>query len=123
MFSRLILKMFGWKVKGSFPNVNKAIVLVAPHTSLFDFVVGRLYFNSIRQRTNFLIKSNYFFFPLGPILKAMGGVPVDKSDKKTNMVTKTVQIFNEREKLFLAITPEGTRSAVKNWKRGFYYIA
>ncbi|MBI4649547.1 MAG: 1-acyl-sn-glycerol-3-phosphate acyltransferase [Bacteroidia bacterium] len=120
--SKFLLRIFGWKVHGTVPDLKKAVGIVAPHTSIYDFVIGGLFFVSLRKKAGFLIKSSYFFFPLGIILKAFGGIPVD-SKSKTNMINKSVEIIRQRDNIFLVITPEGTRSATKHWKRGFYYIS
>lgn len=122
MFSRAVLKMLGWKIEGSFPDIDKAIVIVAPHTSMMDFVLGRLCFSTLGIYVNFLIKQELFFFPLGFILKSLGALPVAR-DQKNNMVEKVSQLFSSRKRMFLVITPEGTRKKTANWKRGFYLIA
>ncbi len=95
---------------------------MAPHTSLWDFVIGRLVFNVLKKEVRFLIKKEAFFWPLGSWLKARGGIPVDRG-KKNNMVEQISQLFKSHENLYIAITPEGSRSKVHRWKRGFYYIA
>lgn len=122
MFSRTILKLMGWKIEGSFPDINKAIVIVAPHTSMMDFVLGRLCFSSLGIYVNFLIKQELFFFPIGIILKSLGALPVAR-DQRNNMVEKVSQLFSSKKRMFLVITPEGTRKKNPNWKRGFYLIA
>lgn len=122
MVSGTILKLMGWKIEGSFPNIDKAIVIVAPHTSMMDFVLGRLCFNSLGIYVNFLIKQELFFFPLGFILRGLGALPVAR-DQKNNMVEKVSQLFRSKKRMFLVITPEGTRKKTTNWKRGFYLIA
>lgn len=121
-FSKLLLNMFGWKGFGSFYDLKKAIIVVAPHTSLFDFVLGRLYLTYCRKNSGFLIKKAYFWFPLGVILRWAGAVPVDSSSK-TKLVNSTIRELQKRESLFLVITPEGTRSKTTKWQKGCYYIA
>jgi len=120
--SRLALKLYGWKVVGEFPDGDKYVVLAAPHTSMWDFVWGRLYYNSIRKSVRFMIKDKYFFFPLGYWIKSLGALPV-KIDGKTGLVKQMVDEYRKRDRFLLTITPEGTRSRVKRWKRGFYHIA
>lgn len=121
--AKLILSFFGWKVVGGLPTgIRKCVVLVAPHTSMWDFVVGRLAFTVLRVPVKFLIKKEIFRNGLGPVLKAMGGIPVDRS-KSNNMVEQVANVFDQYESLFIAITPEGTRKLVTNWKKGYYYIA
>ncbi|HHT0592114.1 TPA: 1-acyl-sn-glycerol-3-phosphate acyltransferase [Legionella anisa] len=117
-----ILKLFGWKVVGELPQDKKYLVVVAPHTSNWDFLVGLFARFSVGVKINFLAKNQLFFFPLGLLLKALGGAPVDRS-KKSNTVEQVVEIFRSRDEFKLAITPEGTRSPVTRWKEGFYHIA
>lgn len=118
-----ILKLFGWKIDEHSPKgVDKCVVCMGPHTSNWDFIIGRIAFNSYGVKPKFLIKKDLFFFPLGIILKAMGGIPVDR--KKNNNLTKlATDIFNEHESMYMVFTPEGTRSYNDKWKKGFYYIA
>lgn len=120
--SSLILKLFGWKIKGNVNLPNKCVICVAPHTSNWDFILGKLVYKSMGGKASFLMKSSWFFFPLGIVLKAIGGIPVNRS--KSNSLTETLaNEFSKREKFQLAITPEGTRKKKDDWKRGFYYIA
>ncbi|PLX13719.1 MAG: acyltransferase [Marinilabiliales bacterium] len=121
--SKLVLKLLGWKQVGDFPDVDRAIIVVAPHTSLFDFAVGRLYLWSMKKKVYYFIKGLYFWFPLGLFLKAMGGIPVPVKSSSRNLITFSVREFKKRKQFFLIVTPEGTRSATTKWKHGFYYIA
>jgi len=117
-----ILKLFGWKIVGDLPDYKKYIVVVAPHTSNWDLMVGLCARFVVNTKINFLAKNQLFFFPLGYLLKALGGAPVDRS-KKNNKVEQVVELFNTSDELKLAIAPEGTRSPVTRWKEGFYHIA
>ena len=118
-----ILKLFGWKIDPRTPeNLKKCVIVVGPHTSNWDFVIGRLAFIYYGVHGRFLIKKEAFFFPIGWILKRMGGIPVDRS-KNNNLTDQAVKMFDVNETLFLVFTPEGTRSYNPNWKKGFYYIA
>ncbi|MBE9467311.1 MAG: 1-acyl-sn-glycerol-3-phosphate acyltransferase [Bacteroidetes bacterium] len=119
---KLILKLMGWKTEYNIPKYDKCIAIMAPHTSNWDFVIGRLFYFSIGIKPRFLIKKEIFFFPLNIILRSLGGIPIDRS-KSTSLVEKIIYMFNERTKFTLTITPEGTRKKVTNWKRGFYYIS
>lgn len=117
------LKIFGWKIDVAVPEeVFKAVVVMAPHTSNWDFVIGRLAFYQMNLRARFLIKKELFFFPLGFILKRFGALPIDRKSNN-NMVQQAVELFANNESLYLVFTPEGTRSANPNWKKGFYFIA
>ncbi|NLN96574.1 MAG: acyltransferase [Bacteroidales bacterium] len=121
--SSLILKISGWTtIMEPHLEYQRCVLLMAPHTSNWDFVIGRLALWSIGLKTNFLIKKEVFFFPLGPLLKAMGGVPVDRS-QSNNVVRDIALKLNNAEQMIIVITPEGTRSLRKEWKKGFYYIA
>lgn len=112
----------GWKPSGKVPeDVKKVVVITAPHTSMMDFIIGFLFFNSQNRKAYFAIRKEFFFFPLGFLLKAMGAIPVSRG--KTALIDKMVEEFNKRDSMILNITPEGTRKLTKNWKKGFHYIA
>ena len=118
-----ILKLFGWSLAQGMPDgTKKCVLIVAPHTSNWDFVIGRLCFNVIGLPTRFLIKREAFFWPLGILLRKLGGIPVDRS-RKNNIVMEVANLFTQYDELIITITPEGTRKLVKHWKKGFYYIA
>lgn len=122
-FSRLLLQLAGWNIReNSVPEIRKAVLLVAPHTSNADFIIGRLAFNILGVKAAFLIKKEVFVFPLSTILRKMGGIPVDRK-KHTRLVEQLSEHFRKTDELMLAVTPEGTRSHVSRWKKGFYYIA
>jgi 1-acyl-sn-glycerol-3-phosphate acyltransferase len=120
--SKLILKIAGWHTVTTLPEPHKSVVCVAPHTSNWDYIMGQLFYWSEGRQSAFMIKKSWFVFPFGLIFRKLGGVPVDKTGKQT--VTKTVvDMFRNRDKFHIAITPEGTRKRVKRWKSGFYQIA
>ncbi|MFK5878827.1 MAG: lysophospholipid acyltransferase family protein [Flavobacteriaceae bacterium] len=115
--------LFGWKIIGEFPkDIQKYIVIGAPHTSYWDFVIGMFVRNIKSERINFIGKASLFKPPFGFVFKWLGGTPVDRS-KNNNLVDAIVQVFNNKEKFRLALSPEGTRKKVAQWKTGFYYIA
>jgi 1-acyl-sn-glycerol-3-phosphate acyltransferase len=87
-----------------------------------DFIIGHLYYGAIGRRAKFLMKKEWFFFPLNYLFKLMGGVPIDRN-KKTSMIEQMTHEFARRKTFRLVVTPEGTRQRVKEWKKGFYYIA
>lgn len=122
-FSRFILRLWGWKVRVTAPDYPKAIICVAPHTSNWDFIIGKLAYASVHRKAGFLMKKSWFFFPLGPIFRAMGGIPVSSGKGNESSVDNLVKLFKERERLTLAITPEGTRSLTSHWRTGFLNIA
>lgn len=113
----------GWNTSGALPEgITKAVLISAPHTSYWDFVIGRFTFWAIKVNIRFLIKKEVFFFPLGTLLRKLGGLPVERNTANT-MVDQVVRMFNEHESLVVVITPEGTRQRVERWKKGFYLIA
>lgn len=120
----LILRIGGWKFKGHFPyEVKKCIIMMAPHTSNWDYIIGRLFFFKINVPVKFLIKREIFVFPIGALIKYWGGIPVERKKKKNNLVNFVARLFRENEELYVVVTPEGTRKLVKQWRKGFYHIA
>jgi len=121
--SRYILRLFGWHTNAVLPeDVVKVIMIVAPHTSYWDFVVGRMTFWSSKLQIRVLIKKEAFVFPLGWLLRRLGGVPVARG-QKNNLVEQATDLFLKNPTMVMVITPEGTRRKVGHWKKGFYYIA
>lgn len=121
--SKVILKIMGWKINCDIAiNFDKAILVVAPHTSSFDFWIGRLTFWCLKLPIKFIVKKEFFRFPYGFFLRIMGGVPVDR-EKSAGAIEQINKYFEDNEQVFIAITPEGTRKYNNNWKKGFYYIA
>lgn len=119
---RFILKITRWKVVGDTDIPDKCVICVAPHTSNWDFPLGLITYTAMGKHASFLMKKDWFFFPMSVLFKAIGGIPVDRS-KKTSLTDQIVEIYNSRESFQLAITPEGTRKHNPEWKKGFYYIA
>lgn len=122
IYSFIYYKLLGWKTVFTVPQFDKCVIAVAPHTSNNDFLIGKIFYNAIGRKASFMMKKDWFFFPLGLILKAMGGIPVNRN-RKTSLVDQMVKVFEEREQFTLAITPEGTRKPNPDWKKGFYFIA
>ena len=118
----LILKIAGWKVSITVPDHPKCIISVAPHTSNWDFILGKLAYASVKRHAGFLMKESWFFFPLKYILKAIGGIPVPRR-RGSSLVDSIVNKFNRSPRMVLAITPEGTRSRTSEWRYGIFYIA
>lgn len=112
----------GWKVKVSIPDFPKAVICVAPHTSNLDFFLCELAYLSVGRRAGFLMKKSWFFWPLGPLLRAIGGVPVDRS-RSTSLTDQLVDRFATEPKLTLAFAAEGTRSHTTRWHTGFLRVA
>jgi len=123
LIARFVLWVSGWKAIGGLPeDVKKCVIIVAPHTSMWDFVWGRLSMYTLNLKARFMIKKEIFWTGLGAIIKAFGGIPIDRS-KGRGVVDEVAAVFNEHESMCLVITPEGTRKRVEKWKKGFYYIA
>jgi len=120
--SKFLLKIFGWKTVGGVAPENKCIIIGAPHTSSWDFVISSLYYRAVGGVANVLVKKELFFWPIGGVIRSMGGIPIDRS-KGANAIRQTIKLFNESEYLHLAISPEGSRKRTKNWKAGFHIIA
>lgn len=122
MYRFIFYKLLGWKSVVTVPIYDKCVVCMAPHTSNFDLFVGLLFSRANGIRASFMMKKDWFFFPLGPIFRALGGIPVDRS-RKTSLTDQMAERFRQSEQFVLTITPEGTRKANPEWKKGFYYIA
>ena len=120
--SRWFLKILGWRLIYELPDDEKYMLIVAPHTSNWDFIYGVLAKSAVGLKVNFLGKDSLFNGPLGWWFRALGGIPV-KRDQKLNMVEQMVEQFKQRDKLILTMSPEGTRSYLNYWKSGFYHIA
>ena len=127
MFTWLCVQWFklkGWTIKSEIPpDLKKFVIIVAPHTSFWDFPVG-VAVRKIRKMdyVHFIAKKELFRFPFNSFFRKLGGYPVDRS-KKTNLVDAIVDIFNSKDRFGMAITPEGTRNYNPDWKTGFYRIA
>ena len=120
---RFLFWIFGWKIDKHTPSgVSKCVVIMGPHTSNWDFVLGKMAFISYGVKAKYLIKKELFVFPFGYLLKWMGGIPVDRS-QRNNLTQRAKELFGQTDTLYLVFTPEGTRSYNANWKKGFYYIA
>ncbi|WP_372776178.1 1-acyl-sn-glycerol-3-phosphate acyltransferase [Mangrovibacterium sp.] len=117
-----LLKILGWKaVNGVMPH-KKAIIIGVPHTSAWDFVISYLYYTSVGGVAHVFIKKEFFFWPVGALLRRAGGIAVDRT-KGTTVVKQIIAEMNSRDTIHLAITPEGTRELTTHWKAGFHTIA
>jgi 1-acyl-sn-glycerol-3-phosphate acyltransferase len=116
------LRVFGWRLEGRLPDVDKLVVIAAPHTSNWDFPILVSLAFGLRAKAGWLGKHTLFRWPFGFLSRWMGGIPVYRSAAH-NLVAQSVEMFRKSEKLILAVPPEGTRGKVNHWKTGFYYIA
>lgn len=121
--SKKIFHLIGWKLIGRFPDeVDHLILIVAPHTSNWDFPLGILIKFWLKIEARYYAKASLFRWPLGIIMKALGGRPVDRK-KQQNIVSEAVADFKKNKRHRVLITPEGTRMRRDKFKTGFYYIA
>ena len=118
----LLLKLIGWKAIGEEIKNPKFVLIGAPHTSNWDFPLMLLVVLKLRLPVFWIGKHTLFPFPFAPLMKWLGGIPIDRS-KSHNVVNDIVKQFKQHESLVILIPPEGTRSKVKDWKTGFYHIA
>lgn len=118
----LLYKRMGWSVNVSEDHPDKYIICLAPHTSNWDFILGQLYAGAKGMKSNFLMKKEWFFWPLGSLFKRLGGIPVHRQ-KKSSMTDAMAETAKAAKTFHLCITPEGTRSKTTEWKKGFYFIA
>ncbi len=119
---RLVLRLAGWEFQGEWPNVSQCVVILAPHTSNWDFVIGLSAALAIRLNARWLGKDSLFRTPLARFFRWQGGIPAVR-DHAQGLVGSVVEQFQNSTKLWLALAPEGTRSEVSNWRTGFYHIA
>ena len=118
----LLYKRMGWTTEITQDHPDKYIICLAPHTSNWDFIIGLLYSRAIGMQCNFMMKKEWFFWPLGSLFKKLGGIPVHRQ-KKNSMTDAMAESAKAAKTFHLCITPEGTRSLNPDWKKGFYFIA
>lgn len=117
-----ILRLIGWKITGQTELPDKCVICVAPHTSNWDLPLGLIVYKAMGRKASFLIKKEWFFFPMNILFRALGGIPVDRS-RKSSLTEQMAEIYAQKDNFQLAITPEATRKANAEWKKGFYFIA
>jgi 1-acyl-sn-glycerol-3-phosphate acyltransferase len=122
ILARTIMRLVGWRVDGTLPNIPKYVLIGAPHTSNWDFILflGLIFY--LRANARYMAKASLFRFPIGWFFRYCGGYPVDRK-KSTGLVGQMVEAVKNEDKFILTIAPEGTRHHVTDWKRGFYHIA
>ena len=121
-FSMFFLWITGWQTEGQLPVIPKFVLVVAPHTSNWDFPYGLFIAFILRAKIYWLGKEALFRMPFKKFFQWLGGIPVDRS-KSNNIVVQSIKHFHGNERLILAIAPAGTRKRVEKWKTGFYHIA
>ena len=122
LLSNIILKNMGWKIIGRSEFPDKCIIIAAPHTSNWDFIIARCYGYVVDLSVNYLAKKELFIPFIGFILKINGAIPVDRISAN-NLVNTIALKFKQNKRFILGLSPEGTRSRVEKWKTGFYYMA
>ncbi|SHG97207.1 1-acyl-sn-glycerol-3-phosphate acyltransferase [Flagellimonas flava] len=118
----LYFKVLRWKLVGEFPDVDKCVVAVVPHTHWLDFFLGLLIRKVLNREINYIGKKSLFKPPFGWFFRWTGGAPIDRT-KNSNTVDSVAEIFRERKVFRFALAPEGTRKKVSALKTGFYHIA
>lgn len=122
LLGRLVLWLAGWRNEGEVPEEHDLLIIAAPHTSNWDFILLMAAAYSFHIRINWLGKDSLFFFPLGYLLRFMGGIPVDRT-KPNNLVQTLTETIARAEGINLVVPAPGTRSYTDYWKSGFYRIA
>lgn len=123
------LKLMGWETDNHWPgNLSQCVMIAAPHTSNWDALYARLALKVLGVNVRLTIKDSYMQFPLGPFVRAMGGIGIDRRPKQAgeprpSMVQVMTDLFKQHPELVMLVTPEGTRARQEQWKTGFYYVA
>ena len=123
------LKLMGWETDNHWPeNLSQCVMIAAPHTSNWDALYARLALKALGVNVRLTIKDSYMKFPLGPFVRAMGGIGIDRRPKQAgeprpSMVQVMTDLFKHHPELVMLVTPEGTRARQEQWKTGFYYVA
>jgi 1-acyl-sn-glycerol-3-phosphate acyltransferase len=120
--ARGLLRLGGWTIVGGQPGPRKAVLIAAPHTSNWDGYWGIVYKVAVQLDAHWFAKKSLFWFPLGTLLRAMGGIPLDRQ-RAGSAVEQAIKMFAANENFYFALAPEGTRSKTGHWKTGFYRIA
>ena len=122
LIGKTLQYLSGWEVEGTVPNINKVVVVCAPHTSNWDFIFGMILMLSVDIKVNFLAKKSIFVPGFNIILNKLGGIPVDRNNPEL-LVEQMARFTKNNKGVILAVTPEGTRKKVTRWKTGFLRIA
>jgi len=126
---KFIFTLFGWKVSHYLSDdIKKCVIIVAPHTSNWDFIFGMGAVKVMKLNQRFIIKKEWVRFPFKKLMLSLGALPIDRNKKNTDgekksSVDSIAELFETHAELRMVITPEGTRSRVDKWRTGFYYVA
>ncbi len=122
LISNSLMRLAGWRVEGTLPDLPKYVIVGAPHTSNWDFLLFLGVIFRLKADVRYMGKAELFRSPFGWFFYWCGGVPVDRK-KSSGLVEQMVDAYQRSDAFILTIAPEGTRHGVKEWKRGFYHIA
>jgi 1-acyl-sn-glycerol-3-phosphate acyltransferase len=120
--ARAFLRAGGWRVVGRFPDEKKLVIIAAPHSSNWDGIWGMAAKIALGVRIVVLGKAQLFWWPLGPVLRRLGAVPLDRSSPQ-GTVEQAIKLIRESDSIYYVLAPEGTRRKVEKWKSGFLKIA
>ncbi len=120
IFKYIFLNILGWKINDKFPDIEKSVIIFAPHTSYWDGFYGKLYFKIAGINHKFLSKSEFFKFPIKYFFKAFGSIPVYKNKESVDQIA---ELYNNNKELHIILSPEGHLTKTTHWKKGFYYIS
>lgn len=118
----MLYKCSGWKTEGTQPDFSKYVIIAAPHTSNWDFFYTVCVAFIYRLKPQMMMKADWFFWPMGSLLRWLGAIPVDRT-KSNNVVSQSITAFSQCDEMVLVVPPSGTRQKVLYWKTGFYHIA
>ncbi len=122
LLARFLYRSFGWRTAGDPPASLKYVIIAAPHTSNWDFFFTVCLAFIYRLKPQMMMKAEWFFWPMGPLFRWLGAIPIDRS-RANNIVAQSIAAFEASEEMVLVVPPAGTRRKVLHWKTGFYHIA
>jgi 1-acyl-sn-glycerol-3-phosphate acyltransferase len=124
LIAQSLMSLVGWRIEfDGVPNLPKILLVGAPHTSNWDFVLTLATFFALSVRISWMAKHTFFRWPFKGFLTWLGGVPVNRASQDEGIVQQTINTFENHEQFVIAVMPEGTRSKTRRWKTGFYHIA
>jgi 1-acyl-sn-glycerol-3-phosphate acyltransferase len=122
LFAKSLLELSGWRLVGQAPDIARCLIIFAPHTSSWDFPLLLCVRFALGRRVSYLAKQSLFRFPLIGLLRWTGAIPVERAGNH-ELVSTLADAFRQRNELWLAMSPEGTRAKTDHWKSGFYHVA
>lgn len=122
VIGRWLLWCYRWRIEGEVLNTKKFMVILAPHTSYWDFLTNMSTMLALGVKNRWFVADAFCWWPLGNLMRWLGGIPIDRS-RPQDLVTVTIGKFEDNDELILALYPEGTTYKAKKWKTGFWHIA